>query len=171
VCGPTLLWADPESAPLLDETVLVPAAEWRAFDIELRQRPAAVECRFWVESGGGRVRLALMPPADLERLLAGARHSELASTDYQTSGGLRYGPGPLGDYCLVVDNRQPGRDDAQVRLAVWLEFPGPYPEARELSPRRRLVVNLLAAAYLALLARWAARRLQAARAVCVRPGG
>ncbi|MGO9130361.1 MAG: hypothetical protein ACLQIS_11575 [Bryobacteraceae bacterium] len=169
--GQAALGAGWETAPLLDETMQVPAAQWRAFDIELRQRPAIVECRYWVESGGGRVRVALMHPADLERLRAGVRHSELASTDYQTSGGLRYGPGPLGDYCLVVDNRQAGRDSAQVRLAVWLEFAGPYPEARELSPRRRLVVVLLALAYLAGVAVWAARRIQAARANCVRGGG
>lgn len=162
--GQALTRAAPESVPLLDESIPVPAAQWRAFDIELRQRPAVVECRFRVESGGAPVRLALMHPADLERLRAGARYSELAFTDYQTSGGLRYGPGPLGDYCLVVDNRQPGRDDAQVRLAVWLEFSGSYSEARELSPRRRLVVILLALAYLALLAVWAARHIKAARA-------
>ncbi len=171
VAGQAALGAGWEAAPLLDETVQVPAAQWRAFDIELRQRPAIVECRYWVQSAGARVRVALMHPADLERMRTGVRHGELASSDYQTSGGLRYGPGPLGDYYLVVDNRQAGRDSAQVRLAVWLEFAGPYTEARELSPPRRLVVVLLALAYLAGMAVWAARRIQAARTNCVRGGG
>jgi hypothetical protein len=157
-----LLAASPGTVALLDETVQVPAAEWRSFDIELRQQPAIIECRYWVDSGGAGVRVALMHQADLEQLRAGLGHRVLTATEYRKSGGFRYGPGPLGDYSLVVDNRLEGRGPAQVHLAVWLEFPGPPPQARELSPQRRLVVILVTAAYMAAIAVFAARRLKGA---------
>jgi hypothetical protein len=157
-----LLAASPGRVALLDETVQVPAAEWRSFDIELRQQPAIIECRYWVDSGGAGVRVALMHQAELERLRAGLPHHVLTVTEYRKSGGFRYGPGPLGDYSLVVDNRLDGRDAAQVHLAASLEFPGPPPEARELSPQRRLVVILVTAAFMAAIAVFAVRRLKGA---------
>ena len=159
-----LLAASPGTVALLDETVQVPAAEWRSFDIELRQQPAIIECRYWVDGGGGGagVRVALMRQEDLERLRAGLGYRVLAATEYQRSGQFRYGPGPLGDYSVVVDNRMEGRGAAQVHLAVSLEFPGPQPQARELSPQRRLVVILVTAAYMAAIAIFAVRCLKGA---------
>lgn len=157
-----LLAASPGTVALLDETVQVPAAEWRSFDIELRQQPAIIECRYWVDGGGAGVRVALMHQEDLERLRAGLGHRVLAATDYQRSGQFRYGPGPLGDYSVVVDNRMEGRGPAQVHLAVSLEFPGPHPQARELSPQRRLMVILVTAACMAAIAVVAVRHLKGA---------
>lgn len=157
-----LLAASPERLILLDETVQVPARQWRAFDIELRQRPAIIECRYAVEDGAAGVRVALMHHADLDRFRDGVRHRVLAATEFQRAGTFRYGPGPAGDYSLVVDNRIDGRGPTRVRLVVSLTFLGPYPHALELSWQRRLVVILLTAAFMTAVVLFAARRLKTA---------
>ena len=155
-----LLMASSGRLPLLDETVEVPAGEWRSFDIELDQSPAAIECRHAVLSGGAGVRVSLMHRADLERLRAGIRHRDLAATGYAQSSGFVYGPGPLGGYSVVVDNRVEGRRTARVRLMVALLFPAAEP--MELSSGRRLVVILATIAAMSLIAGYTARRLKGA---------
>jgi hypothetical protein len=157
-----LLVAGPERLILLDESVEVPARQWRAFDIELHQRPAIIDCKYRVESGGSGVRVALMRHADLDRFRDGARHSVLAATEFQRAGALHYGPGPAGDYSLVVDNRLEGRGSAHVHLVVSLTFVGAYPHALELSWQRRLVIILLTAAFMTAVVLFAVRRLRTA---------
>jgi hypothetical protein len=158
-----LLLVAPGRLTLVDETIEVPAQSWQAIDIELRQRPALIECRYLVEGDGPDVRLALMRPADVERFRDGIRHHVLAATEYGVTGALRFGPGPTGEYNVVVDNRLDGRVPARVHLTVSLVFPRPRHVARELSPQRRLWIILLSAVYVAALAFFVVRKWDAFR--------
>ena len=40
---------------MIDEVVRVPAGEWRALDLVLKQQAAVIECRFSVLRGGSPV--------------------------------------------------------------------------------------------------------------------
>jgi hypothetical protein len=107
--------------PLVDEEITVPAAEWRAFDISFRQRPADIECKFTVKGHSG-VRVVLMRAEEANRLRHDLSHQIIFSTPFRTEGAFRYGPAPAGDYALIVDNRMEGRGPAQVRIKVNLSF-------------------------------------------------
>ena len=69
----------PRAQPVLDETVTVPAADWKAFPIPLRQQPARIDCGFEVESGklGGIVE-ACPHRVGCRRIAAQHRQVELA---------------------------------------------------------------------------------------------
>jgi hypothetical protein len=152
------LAAVPPALPLLDKTVTIPAADWKAFEIPLRQRPARIECEFAALSGGSGVRAVLLERAQFERLEAGQGYHTLAATAYQRSGGLAYWA-EAGDYVVAVDNRLEGRGPADVRLRVWLVFESPAAPPRTLSPERRAVVVGLSAAFFAGVALFAGTRL------------
>jgi hypothetical protein len=153
--------AVPDRFVLMDETVQVPAASWRDYPIELRQRPALVECSFSVEGGGSGVRVALMQRAEVERLRAGQRHHVLAATGYERAQRFRF-PVPAGDYSIVVDNRLEGRGPADVHLRVALAFTGPEPEAQVLSPARRASVVAASILFFLAVAFFAGRKLKKA---------
>jgi hypothetical protein len=157
-----LLAAVPGHVTLMDETVGVPARQWQAFHLEIKQQPAFVECRYSVASEGPGVRVALMHRADVERFRAGIRHHVLAATEFERSGSLRCPLGRAGEYSVVVDNRLSGRGDARVRLAVSLVFAG-REQPRELPPGRRRAVILFTLIYVAAVAVFAARRLRSRR--------
>jgi hypothetical protein len=141
---------------LLDEVVDVPAARWRSYDIELRQRPAAIECSYEVVSGNAAVRVILTQQPDQE----GTRPRALEATEYEKSGGFRYGPGQLGFYSLVVDNQREGSGPARVHLVASLAFVGMPQDV--VPPQRRLVVILVTVALMAALVAFAASRLKGA---------
>ena len=151
-----LLAASPGRVMLLDEIVDVPAARWRSYDIELRQRPAMIECSYQVVSGNAAVRLILTQQADP----GGTRPRVLEATEYEKSGGFRYGPGRLGYYSVVVVNRLRGSGPALVHLVASLAFVG-MPMG-EVSPQRRLVVILVTVVVMAGLVAFAASRLKGA---------
>jgi hypothetical protein len=139
--------ASPGHLVLLDETVKVPAADWRAFRIPLRQQPARIECGFSVLEGGSGVRVALLQG-----------HHTLAATAYQRSGGFAYAAAP-GEYVIVLDNRMEGRGPAEVRLRVSLAFDGAPAGPRTLSPKRRAVVVGLSVLLFAAILVFAGGRL------------
>jgi hypothetical protein len=157
---PPLFAASSGRLVVMDETVRVPARRWEAFSLEVKQQPVAIECRYEVAGRGPGVRLSLMHRADMERFRDGIRHRVLAATDFEKSGGLRYGAAGPGEYSVVVDNRLAGSRAADVRLTVSLIFAGARAEAQELSPRRRLVVILMTLAYMGAAAVIAVRRLR-----------
>ena len=142
----------------MDETVEVPAAQWRAFDLELRQKPAMVTSNFAVVHGGSGVRMALLRRDDLDRLRAGERHRELAATEYERAASLRY-PAREGAYSLVIDNRLEGREPASVHLRVALVFTDGMPAAIELPPGRKAAVIALSILFFALVVYFAGRKL------------
>jgi len=152
------LAAAPRVLPLLDETVTVPAADWKAFGIPLRQRPARIECGFSVQSGGSGVRVVLSERAELERMEAGRGYRALAATAYQRSGGFTYWA-PAGDYVVAVDNRMEGRGPAEVRLQVTLVYEGGGALPRTLSSERRAVVVGLSVLFFGAVALFAGSRL------------
>jgi hypothetical protein len=143
--------------PLVDETVTVPAADWRGIGIPLRQRGARLECEFAVRGGEAGVRVMLLDRAELERMSAGRAYRLLAATAYQRSGGFTYAA-PPGDYAMVLDNRMEGRGAARVRLRVTLVFDEREPAPRTISPERRAVVVALSVLFLAGVVGFAASR-------------
>jgi hypothetical protein len=147
----------PRALPVLDETVTVPAADWKAFGIPLRQQPARIDCGFEVESGGSGVRLILMERPEFERMSAGQGYHALAATAYQRSGAFVYRALP-GDYVIVADNRMEGRGPAEVHLQVTLVFEG-VGLPRTLSPQRRAVVVGLSVLFFGAVALLAGGRL------------
>jgi hypothetical protein len=165
--GSAAIAQPPAPIVLLEDTLAVPPAAWRSFDLELKQRPAIVDCRFAVRGGGSGVRVALMRREDLERLRAGQGHHVLASTNFEQGGTLRVAV-PPGEYSLVLDNRLEGRGPAQVWVQASLVFaPGP-PEARVLSPQRRAVIVAASVLFFLTVVLIAGRRLR--RALAHRPG-
>jgi len=148
----------PRAQPVLDETVTVPAADWKAFPIPLRQQPARIDCGFEVESGGSGVRLLLIERAEFERMSAGQAYRALAATAYQRSGAFVY-RAPPGDYVIVADNRMEGRGPAELHLQVELVFDGAVGLPRTLSPERRAVVVGLSVLFFGAVALFAGGRL------------
>ncbi len=148
---------------ILEDTVEVPAADWRAFDLELRQRPALIDCRFTVRSGGSGVRVAVLRREELARLRAGQGHHILAATGFERDGALRVGV-PAGRYSLVIDNRLEGRGPARVWVQVSLVLAGSPPEARTISPQRRAVVIAASVLFFLTVVLFAGRKLQRALA-------
>ena len=145
------------SLPLIDEMVTVPAADWTAVRIPLRQQSARFECGFWLVHGSG-VRVMLMEQGEFERLNDGQGYRALAATGYQPTGGFSY-PAPPGDYVLVVDNRMEGRGQAQVRLQVTLVLGSGRAQAKTLSPERQAVVISLSVLFFAAVLLFAGRRV------------
>jgi hypothetical protein len=145
---------------VMDETVQVPPRQWEAFNLELKQQPAIIECGYSTEGGRAGVRLSLMHRADMERFRSGVRHRVLAATEFQQSGRVRYGPASPGEYSVVLDNRLEGRGAARVHLTVSLVFPGGEPTARELPVARRWAVISLTLLYAAAVVLFAVRRLR-----------
>jgi len=148
----------PRALPILDETVTVPVAEWKAFPIPVRQQPSRIDCGFEVESGGSGVRLILIERAGFERMSAGQGYRALAATVYQRSGGFMVWA-PPGDYVVVADNRMEGRGPAEVRLQVTLVVDGGGERPRTLSPERRAVVVGLSVLFFGAVALLAGGRL------------
>ncbi len=156
-----LLAASSGRLVLMDDSVRVPPRRWEAFNLELKQQPAVVECSYSVGSRGPGVRISLMHRADMERFREGIRHHVLAATEFERSGALRYRTAEPGEYSVVVDNRLSGNRAADVRLTVSLIFPGARaPAAEELSPSRRLTVILLTLVYISAVAAFAVRKLR-----------
>ncbi|HVX65914.1 MAG TPA: hypothetical protein VHA11_04890 [Bryobacteraceae bacterium] len=167
VSGCAALAQSPAPITLLEDTLQVPAAAWRSFDLELKQRPAIIDCRFAVRGGGSGVRVAVMRRADLVRLREGQGHRVLAATSFEQGGTLRV-PVPPGEYSLVLDNRMEGRGPAQVWVQASIVFAAGPPEARVLSPQRRAVVIAASLLFFFAVVLVTGRRLQ--RALAHRPG-
>jgi ferric-dicitrate binding protein FerR (iron transport regulator) len=134
-----LLLAAPERLVVMNETVRVPAGEWRPFAIRLKDG-AMLDCRFAVERGESGVRLALVPWGDVGRLRERRGHHLIFSTGYDRTGAFRFALDTPGDYALVVDNRMADSEPADVRIRVALMRAGFRAAGRELSPERRAAV-------------------------------
>ncbi len=155
------LAAAPQVLPLMDETVTVPAADWKAYRIPLHQRSARIECHFSVVGGGSGIRVMLLERSEFAQLNADRAFRPLAATAYQRSGAFAY-PAQPDDYTIVLDNRMEGRGPSQVRLQVALVF-GDVPPARaaprQLSPGRQAAVIALSVLFFAAVLLFAGRRL------------
>jgi hypothetical protein len=144
---------------LVDEVYTIPPAEWRYVQVQLRQTPVAVDCRFEVVSHDAQVRVALLSRGDLERLRADQPHGFLAATQPAGAGNLHYNLHRSGEYAVVVDNRAL-HTPVKVHLRVGLDFSAqPEQGVRTLSPERRLAVILISFAVFFGLVTWSARKL------------
>ena len=152
------LAAGPRVLPVLDETVTVPAADWKPFAISVPLQPARIDCGFEVEGGGSGVRVLLIDRAGFERMSAGRGYRALAATAYQRSGAFVY-RAPPGDYVIVADNRMEGRGPAEVRLQVTLVFDAGVGLPRTRSAERRTVVVGLSVLFFGAVALVAGGRL------------
>jgi hypothetical protein len=159
-----ILLAAATHVDLVNETVGVPAGDWRYVEVGLKQRPAFVSADYTVEPGSGEVRLALMERDQLERLpgkpVGGALpDGVLAITGAGRSGRLRYRAPVRGEYAVVIDNRL-GSRAAAAHLRVSLDFGGrPGLEVTRLSPARQLTVIMITFAVFFAIVSYSARRL------------
>jgi hypothetical protein len=154
-----VLLAASTSVDLVDEVFRIPPARWNYVPIDLRQNPARIDGSFQVESGAGKVRLALMTQADVERLREELPHGVLAVTEIGNSGTLHFRVRQPGDYALVVDNRDKAQP-AAVHLRIALDFARPSgAEITRLAPQRQLTVIVLAFAFFFGVVTFSARKL------------
>lgn len=154
-----LLFAAAARVDLVDEIYTIPPAEWRYVNVELKQTPVVVNCRFEATSKGALVRVALLSHVDLERLRADEPHGFLAATQPQSSGSFSFPLRSPGDYAVVVDNRAQ-HAPVRVHLRVSLDFSEPRgPGVGYLSPRKRLLVILISFAVFFGIVIWSARKL------------
>jgi hypothetical protein len=155
-----VLLAASTSVELVDEVYRIPPAEWKYIEVNLRQNPALVTAGFEVQSGSGKVRLALMTRAALENLRADLPHGLLAATPLARSGQLAFRVRDPGDYVLVVDNRASQSQPAAVHLRIALDFARPSgPEVTRLAPQRQFTVIVLAFAFFFGVVTYSARKL------------
>jgi len=105
---------------LVDEVYSIPADKWHYVDVRLKQQPALVLARF-DSPDSAAVRLVLMRREDMEHLFEGLPYGVVNEVGPARSGTLR-AEVPLGDYAVVVDNREANSRPATVHLRVWLDF-------------------------------------------------
>jgi hypothetical protein len=139
---------------LVNEDYRIAAADWQWVPIGLKQQPGMIAAHFQVQSATGQVRLVLMRRQDLDDM----PHGSLAQTEPARVGNLGHYIHDLGDYALVVDNRD-GPVPADVHLTVWVDFSQHRTPVQTLSPQRQLTVILLSFAVFFGIAGWSARRL------------
>ncbi len=144
---------------IADDVVDVPAAEWRYIELNLKQLPVTIVCRFDAPSSGD-LRMALLRKHDLTRMQQDRPYGVLAVTKPGARGGLRFAVPAPGDYVVLLDNRENERHAAKVRLHVSLEFGGARPAGvRYLSPARRLWVIVLSFTFFFAVLAYAGRKL------------
>ena len=140
---------------LTDEVFQIPAKEWRYVALTVKEVPARVDCNFHVMSGAGAVRVALVNADGLDDWKHGNRNAAGA-------------PAPQGrfsrtvsvpdEYAVIIENS--GRGDASVRLRVTLDSSGRgQPQARYLSPERRLAVIAISATVFFAIVSYSAKKL------------
>ncbi|HLM98758.1 MAG TPA: hypothetical protein VK335_05730 [Bryobacteraceae bacterium] len=147
----------PESQTLTDEVFQIPAKEWRYVDVAVKHVPVTVDCEFHVTSSTGAVRVELVNAEGLNDWKQGHR-------DTKDSGAFR-GQASFSrmisvpdDYAVVVENS--GRSPATVRLRVSLDASGRgLPQARYLSPQKRLVVIAISATVFLAIVSYSAKKL------------
>lgn len=105
---------------LIDEEVSVNPIKVRPLEFDLPSAPARVLCKFHLAEGRSGVRAVLLRRVDVRLWLAGRADHVLASTGFAESGGFMYLIDQPGQYSVVLDNRNEGRDAALVHLQVLL---------------------------------------------------
>jgi hypothetical protein len=139
---------------LVNEDYQIPPHDWRyVAELGIKQQPGMVLAEYQVKAGPGLVRLILMHREDLERLRHNLPHSYIELTPRGRAGNLRRYIHDLGDYVLMVDNRD-GDHAAGVHLSISMDF-----GQGALSPERQLTVIILSFAVFFGIVTWSGRRL------------
>ncbi len=128
------------SRVVIDDTVEVPAAEWRYVDIAAKEANAVVSCEYEAVTPKAEVRLVWIARKDLDLFRSGERQRLLAASAFGSDGALRSVAPAAGDYAIVIENLPSSRSSAKVKLKVWLRSPV---NPQYASPERRLTVILL----------------------------
>jgi hypothetical protein len=156
-----ILLASSQRVELFQGVLQVPAGEWHAEMIALRQRrPVVIAADFSVRSGPAQIRLALLRREDLQRLEQGRPNGFLAMTPTGMSGRLRYVVRVPGDYVVLLENRASDAGSASAELRLALDFgqrAGPL--VTRLSPARQLTIILISFAVFFAIVTYSARRL------------
>lgn len=124
---------------IAEQTVKVPAAEWRSRRVMLR-KPATLDMEYQMLAGGRAIRLVLIPSQEEERFRAGRPFTHIITTAFEREGRLRIHIATPGEYSLIVDNQLEQHVAAQVRLQGRLAFDNLPSDVRTLSWPRRLVI-------------------------------
>ena len=139
---------------LVNEDYQIPPGDWRYIaELGIRQQPGRVVADYEVKSGSGLVQLILMQRGDLERLRRNQPHGHIEMTPPSRRGSLHRYIQNLGDYVLVVDNRD-NATAATVHLSISMDF-----SQGTLSPQRQLTIIILSMAAFFGIVTWSARRL------------
>jgi hypothetical protein len=147
----------PESQTLTDEVFQIPAKEWRYVDVGVKQVPVTVECEFHVISGTGAVRAELVNAEGLDDWKQGHRDTAGSGAVAGQASFSRLITVP-DDYAVVLENS--GRSAASVRLYVSLDASGRgLPQARYLSPQKRLAVIAISATVFLAIVSYSAKKL------------
>ncbi|MFB3826060.1 MAG: hypothetical protein ACE15B_04790 [Bryobacteraceae bacterium] len=154
-----LLAAAATQVELADETFNVPAAEWRYIELDLKQQPVTVVCRYSTLAPSREVRVALLRREDLDRMREERPHGVLATVPRAAHGLLRHTVTSPGEYAVVIDNRA-AKGEARVHLRVALDFAHPnQPAVRYVSPVRRMTVIALSVAFFFAVVLYSGRKL------------
>ena len=149
-----LLLAASSRVEVVNEDYRIAARDWQWAPVSLKQQPGMIAAHFQVHPGSPEVRLVLMRRQDLDEM----PHGSLAQTEPGSSGSLGHYIHDLGDYALVVDNRD-GDAPADVHLSVWVDFSQRRHSVETLTPQRQLTVILLSFAVFFGIVTWSTRRL------------
>jgi len=132
-----LLAVAPVRLTMMDDVVSVPHGEWRALPIVLVEQPGRLESSYRVIHGDPLVRLALTSKEEGDALRHAEPHTELAATSMAAEGTLRFPIRSIGQYELIVDNRE-NRSDVELHLTASLVFGDDRGlTVRYASPKRR----------------------------------
>lgn len=154
-----LLLAAATQVELADETFNVPASEWRYLELDLKQQPVTVVCRFRTLAPSREVRVALLRGEDLERMRDERPHGVLATVAPAAHGALRHTITSPGQYAVVIDNRA-AKNEARVHLRVALDFARPKePVVRYVSPARKITVIALSFTLFLAIVLYSGRKL------------
>jgi hypothetical protein len=146
-----------DSQTVTDEVFEVPAKEWRYVAVTLKQVPVTVTGDFGVISDTGAVRIDLVNGDGLDDLKQRSR-APLGSGAFARRGMFRRAVRVPDEYAVILENRGPG--PARVRLRLSLDFSGEgQPQARTLSPQRRLAVIAISATVFLAIVSYSARKL------------
>jgi hypothetical protein len=139
---------------LVNEDFQIAPADWKWVPIVAKQHTAMLTADYRVLAGPGDVRLVLMRGEDINEMPYG----RLVQTEFARAGKLDHYLGDLGEYGLVVENRD-SRAPAQVHLNVSLDFGSRATGVGTLSPRRQLSVIIISFAVFFGIVTWSAHRL------------
>ncbi|MCZ2152209.1 MAG: hypothetical protein LC126_31080 [Bryobacterales bacterium] len=142
-----------------ERIVRVPAADFEALPLAVKNRPATVELEYEMRKGGAGVRIAVMPESEVSRFRAGRDPEEIASSSFEKSGRLKCYVATPGDYVVVVDNRLEPKAQATVDVRGVVTYDSEPKEARYLPRGRRVVVITLSLGFFFAVAWFAGRRL------------
>jgi len=120
--------------PAIDQINRVPPASWRFVELPPDAALAHVSAKFEVESGPP-VRMALVEKSQIERWVAGRRHSQVRITPAALKSRLYEFSIRAGDYAIALENPDPNQA-ADVHLTVTLDVASSI----ELPRKRQLAV-------------------------------